>query len=357
MKKIKLIILNITIIFLISSCSQNSTEVTNINNTNENEKRIINTYGVVQAEHKESIEIDFPAFIEEIYVEEGQGVGKKSELFKINKSHFERQIDEKKKEKENIKRTLISIEEKINIKQEYIDTYGNSELEKMNHNLKNEKLILDELISDKESKKDLLDIGAIPKTDLDKLEKEINERKKIIQDIILDKKSLKLNLENELKNLKNQIMDLKNELFELEGRLTKTKIDIQIMKEKLEKNFLNEDKVVANFSNGLIYNLSINEGDFLSGEKPADTIEILDMDSMYIKADISEIFIKDIKEGMKVNIITLADRTKTYKGKVVDISDMAVNRNNDTVIPVKISIDDKDDFLLVGFNVDLEIMF
>ena len=63
----------------------------------------------------------------------------------------------------------------------------------------------------------------------------------------------------------------------------------------------------------------------------------------------------DVKEGARVKIIPLADKTKSYTGEVEVIQKRAVTSNGETNVYVKISIKDNDGFLIPGFNVDVEI--
>ena len=78
--------------------------------------------------------------------------------------------------------------------------------------------------------------------------------------------------------------------------------------------------------------------------------------TLIIEADVSEEFIKDVKIGDNAAIISLADPSKEYKGKSTTISNMAVKKNGETIVPVEISIDNNDGFLLPNFNVDVEIV-
>ena len=81
----------------------------------------------------------------------------------------------------------------------------------------------------------------------------------------------------------------------------------------------------------------------------------MDLDTLIIEANVSEEFIKDIKIGSKVDIILLADSSKEYKGTVSKISNMAIKENGETVVPIEISVDNKDNFLRPNFNVDVKI--
>lgn len=87
-------------------------------------------------------------------------------------------------------------------------------------------------------------------------------------------------------------------------------------------------------------------------------IEIFDVNfiiKVYNQSNVVEEFIRDVDLGSRVKIVAIADRTKEYTGKVMFISQIAFNNNGETVIPVKISIDNLDSFLLPNYNVDVFI--
>jgi multidrug resistance efflux pump len=76
---------------------------------------------------------------------------------------------------------------------------------------------------------------------------------------------------------------------------------------------------------------------------------------MIVEANIPEEFAKDAKVGSRVEIVPVADGSKTYAGTVSRISSLAVKSSGETVIPVEIVIVGTDGFLLPNFNVDVKI--
>ena len=80
-----------------------------------------------------------------------------------------------------------------------------------------------------------------------------------------------------------------------------------------------------------------------------------DLDSLVIEANVGEDFIKDVKIGADVLISPVADYSRTYRGTITRLSELAVVENGETVIPVEISFEQHDNFLLPHFNVDVKI--
>jgi multidrug resistance efflux pump len=103
----------------------------------------------------------------------------------------------------------------------------------------------------------------------------------------------------------------------------------------------------------MVFDIGYREGDIATPERKL--LSIANLDSIIVQANVVEEFIKDVKVGAEVTIIPQADKTKTYKGKVIYISSKAILDNGVTEVPTHISIDSKDGFLLPGFNVDVKI--
>jgi multidrug resistance efflux pump len=85
-------------------------------------------------------------------------------------------------------------------------------------------------------------------------------------------------------------------------------------------------------------------------------MSILDLDTLIVQANVAEDFIKDVKAGSKAIINPLANLDKEYEGTVSRISNMALNENGETVVPVEITITEVDDFLMPNFNTNIKII-
>ena len=74
-----------------------------------------------------------------------------------------------------------------------------------------------------------------------------------------------------------------------------------------------------------------------------------------VEAFVPEEFIRDVAYGASVDIVALADRSRSYRGIVQHVSGAAEQRGNETVFRIHVSIDDADDFLRPNMNVDMSI--
>ena len=129
---------------------------------------------------------------------------------------------------------------------------------------------------------------------------------------------------------------------------------LEILENKLNKAYIKENQIVSPYDNAVIYDIQYETGHITDASKKAFSIS--NLDSLIIEAEVVEEFIKDVHVGARVRIVPVADRMREYEGSVKYISQMAFSNNGETIVPVKISIDNNDSFLLPNYNVDVYIM-
>jgi multidrug resistance efflux pump len=157
------------------------------------------------------------------------------------------------------------------------------------------------------------------------------------------------------KNVKSISVELPvsvKKLYVNEGQRVKKNDVLVDFNDKYSKG--KEGKTLSNeIKNGVVCQLECNEGDKIAPD--AKIFSIVDLDNLYIEANVAEEFIKDVKVGSTVSIVPYADKTKTYKGKVTAISGCAALKNGETTVPVSISIDESNTILLPNYNVEVSI--
>lgn len=144
------------------------------------------------------------------------------------------------------------------------------------------------------------------------------------------------------------------EIKGLEILTARTTADRAQLQNQLEnKVYLDGSNLISPFAQGLVAEVNCFEGDSIN--PPRSLMKLMDLESIYIEAVLPEEFIGDIKTNAQVIIVPLADSSKEYHGRVVNIANMAQSRNGETVIPVEITIEDHDPFLKPKYNVDVMI--
>jgi multidrug resistance efflux pump len=150
-----------------------------------------------------------------------------------------------------------------------------------------------------------------------------------------------------------EIRQLEALLKEKDGAIAIMEFDIGRLKDRFAKSGLKENGVLSSIQTGIADEITISQGAMIAGSEKL--LCIIHADDIFIKVDAPEEFIKNIKISSKVIIVPQADATRQYKGSVTYISGKAITRNGETVVPIEISLENADPFLLPGFNVSTDI--
>jgi hypothetical protein len=128
---------------------------------------------------------------------------------------------------------------------------------------------------------------------------------------------------------------------------------VKTAKNQYEKTFFKNDNIVCDLDNAIISQVVYEKGEAITPGKYA--FELMDINNLYVEANVSEEFIKDVKDKAEVTIVPTYDTSKTLKGKVIGKSEVATTKNGETTVAVDISLEDKDDNLMPNYNVEVKI--
>lgn len=314
--------------FLLTSCgAKETTAPVQI----KAEKDYVEASGIIKARDTQNIMIDFLSSVEKVYVVAGQRVRKADILVALDLRDFKLQIANKEHELKGAQMELQNLQDKMSAQ--------NPDVNKLQNDLKYAQDLYNKSAAEYEAQEKLYNAGAISKRELEGHKKALDSKQKDIDDLNYSLDGIKYNGQNEIKVLKEKAGSLESSLKSLQ--------------EKLNKSFLKENNIISEMENGIVYDIGYQSGDIVNSSKKV--LSIMNLDSIFISANVAEEFIKDVKAGADVAIHPLADGTKTYTGKVQKIADMAIKENGQTFIPVEIYIENKDSFLLPNFNADVEI--
>lgn len=321
----KILIIGTLLLFAITGCSKEATS--QVNNTKTETKHSVEVYGTIRALDTKNTMIDFPATIEIVHVRDGQRVKKGDALVTLNINEFKAELNKKENELSVARLELVK----------YND---DAELQKLLNTLKYEEESYKKAEQELKNKGEVLyKAGAISKVQLEEYSNNVEDRRKNIEEIELSLNSLKNERVNNIKIQKEKISALD---YALKG-----------LREKFNSSHLINNVITTDIQNGLVYDLGYLPGDVVDPEKKV--FSVINLDSLFVQADVAEEFIKDVSLNAQVTIGLVADKSKNYQGRVVRISDKAMQKNGETIIPVDIAIDNKDDFLRPDFNVDVSI--
>lgn len=288
--------------------------------------RQIEAFGKVTAPEAVSLSLNIPARIERIMVKEGQVVSEGETLMILDFSDHQQRMEEIQGETAVIRAEMEASSRSLS-----------QETVRLGQDLEYAENRLEQILRELERYQTLHDAGAIPKETLEEMEVKVEEQQQQVQ-------TLALSLE--LKEDAYQLNVYRQRIQELEARK-------QRLQNQMDAPHLNGNELINPSEKAVVTEITRTSGDRMdTGEQ---IVKLLQLDSLEVEADVLEEFIRDVQVGSSVTFIPVADRSRTYHGKVSFIAGTALVRNNETVIPIRVSVDDADDFLKPEFNMDLFI--
>lgn len=384
-KKMSILVGTAILASLLAGCqsqnaSANSAEVAAEDAVVEETKgNTVEAWGEVSAETIKEVHIDFDATVTDILVKEGQQVKQGDKLMTLDYEDYKTGIIKKEKELALDKTTLegqiksssgsaqqiSNLRAKANNIQQRVNNGTDTEIVTIEAEITSDKSDLAMVEKDIQVQTELVAAGSSTQKTVDDLEKKATDLKNKIG-------AAEQKISNLKKDRQTQIADINSEIATIQDNLSTTEksnqtaldssaikqeisnLEVQQMKNKYAKAFIKGNDVVLDIPKGVIKTINVVEGSQV-GEGNTCLLEILDEESIVVKANVSEEFIKDIKVGAEVDIIPYADREAIVKGKVKEVQNMAIDQNGETVIPVIIEATEESPYLKYGYSVDVEV--
>lgn len=322
----KILIIGTLLLFVIMGCSKEAA-TSEVNNSEAETKHSVEVYGTIRALDTKNTMLDFPATIEIVHVRDGQRVKKGDPLVTLNINEFKAELNKKENE--------LSV-----ARLELVKNNDDAELQKVLNTLKYEEAACKKAEEELNNKGEALyKAGAISKVQLEEYSNTVEDRRKNVEEIKLSLNSLKNERVNNIKIQQEKISALD--------------YACNVLRDKLNKGYLINNVITTDIQNGLVYDLGYLPGDVVDPEKKV--FSVLNLESLFVQADVAEEFIKDVRLNALARIVLVADKSKNYQGRVVRMSDKAIQKNGETIITVDIAVDNNDDFLRPDFNVDVSI--
>ena len=325
MRKILFVLLAIALLASTAACGE-AAQAAPITVADEARKQTVEAFGTVVAVSEKNITLEFEAPVMQVYVKEGERVSLGQRLATLDMTEIINSKDTK----------MLSLEA---VKNDVNRITKNTDLKKLMNDRQSAAAIYDKSSKELVTKQQLYASGGISLNDLENFRKQVDNDKKNLEDI-----SFAIENANNSKGSANDQKTLESSMLESE---------LKALENKLHKPYISNSDVVSDVKNGIVYDIGYVQGDIASPQKKL--MSILDLDSLQIIANIPEEFYKDVKIGSAASISPVADKSRKYGGRVTYISGKATNSNGETQIPVRLSIDQPDGFLLPGFNIDVSI--
>ncbi len=306
----------------------------------------VDAFGVIKPAGIQVISVGFPAKLSRIDVTEGQRVGQGDTLAALETDEFKNGLDACEAEISRLERDLKIFREKRKENAGMLAQGKLPDMERLANSLEESSSSLLGARKSLEYKESLLSSGSIPQSELEEAKALVSLRKSTARDTELQLESLKAAKNAELK-------DLDAEITAIEDKIAAQNSELAAMRKKLSSDFLRGDEIVCGKGRWVVSKVYCSEGMSVS---PAEKImELIDISSLVVEANVDEQFISAVKTGARVTIVPEADRSLLYVGRVSFIASLAVTSNGETTIPVRIGIDDADSFLMPGLNVAVKI--
>lgn len=346
MKRIYATVIFVILVFTYASCDSPAKKTAQPFIPPDETVLPVEAFGTVKTADIREIVLPFPAIIEKLHVVEFQKVIAGDVLFTIDLAEYKNQITEKELEIKNLYDEIEKAQQIYKEEQTYLYSNSHPDIKKLFYSLINAKEELERMQQKLSVKESLFNANSISHQELTEFQVQVDGKIKDVKDIELSIDILKYQKQKELEKLQEALDQDKN-------RHALLTVELKDMKSKLQVSFIKESSIISGIENGIVSEIGYMPGAYVSPQ--CKILRIMNLDSLVIEANVDEQFISKVKKDAKVHILPEADRSHTYIGKVTFISAMANNVNGETTIPVLISIDNPDDFLLPNFNVEVII--
>lgn len=339
---------------------------------------IIEVEGKVIAKNKRDIYIDFPAVVQELYVQKGVLVEKGMPIMALDVSTYEVAIDIKSREVQLYQVELDSMRQTLepqvvtlgqlqktkSLKQRQLEEQTDTDLLNIQSNLALALAAEETAVKDYQVRAELFEIGSISQKELEGFKQQAQQKATERENLERDIEKLKLGKQLEVDSLQAQIGALQAQMTNtdkqtkaatetLEKRIEIAQIELAEMKKKLENPYLVDYTVVAG-GDWIISDLACEKGSKLETIQ-GPTLKVLDKNSLVIEVDIPEEYIREVAIGKQVKVIPYLDEEIEVMGTISSLSEIVVESYGESVIKVEVILDEAVDWLKPGIGVDVEI--
>lgn len=336
-------------------------------------------WGEVTYDRIYDISIDFPAIVTEVKVKEGDYVSRGQTLLTLDMSEYLAAVDKLREQLAAGQAGLQSIlqdtaalgadiaqtQKDISTKTEELSSGTNADLKILQTSLDLAQKEAEDAKRDVKNNRDLYDKGAISQNALDQAIDLLAQREKALADVENNIKKTKSALKTELDQLNIALKSKRAQLDQIRNAnsantakqnssIAVSQIDLDMLQNKSVKDYLNSDRIVSCVQNGIVQNIGAVNGTRLGVQNtPTRVLQLIDADSITVSAEIDEEFIKNVAPGDIVAIVPVSDSSLSIPGTVVQIANVAVEKDGKRIIKVRVKPEDPGKALKPGYSVDV----
>ncbi|SHJ07006.1 Multidrug resistance efflux pump [Dethiosulfatibacter aminovorans DSM 17477] len=331
---------------------------------------IIEAAGKIIAKDSEDIVLDFPAMVNTIEVDNGDVVtaGDTLMTFDLTDSDIliqsrETSLAQLNQQLASLRSTLAAAQTNLTQQQSNLEMEANSRetIQILEDDVKHN----EELVARAQDNYDktllLYNAGATAKIELDNAQQKLDDANYALSSMQLTLESSTIGREQSIESLKVAISQQQASIDSTQASIESQNLQIQQAETELENLRANRDSgnmegyaLVCDMEEALVQNISRVKGDYIPAN--STVVNLVDLDSLVIVAEVTEDYIKDVGIGDVVEIYTLRDHGKTYTGHVSKISAVGTEKNNEVIIETEIIIDNPDEGMRPNYSVDVRIV-
>lgn len=339
----------------------------------------IEAWGEVLYSRIESIIIDFPVTVTNVQVKEGERVTLGQPLVTINLSEYNGNVEKLKQQLSANQSALDSATQDISAlqadiaqmqneiarKDEEYKSSTNADLKLLQNSLTLARKELEDAKKDFQDCQQLYDEGVVSEMTLNQYASMLDQRQKAVDDVEANIQKTKTALKDELNLLNVSLKSKQVQLSQLQqgnstnvamqqSSVSSAQVDLDIMRGKIEKDYIQDSHIVSNVENGIVKNIAVNCGSQIGSQgMPTEVLQIIDADSITVSAEVYEEFIESVQVGEVVKIVPTSSPNTSLEGTVTHIPDLAVEKDGRRIVRVIVKPDDPNNILKPGFTADI----
>lgn len=351
-----------------------------LSSTAEPDRRL-NFWGEVKYDRIYDISIDFPSIVTDIKVKEGDHVSLGQVLATLDMSEYlgitdklqqqlaagQAGLQDIVQDTVALKADIAQTQEDVRTKTEELNNGTNADLKILQTSLELAKKEAENAKRDMKDNQALYDMGAVPQSTLDQYKDILAQREKALTDVENNIKKTKSALKTELDQLNISLKSKGAQLNQINNSnsantakqnssVAVSRIDLDMMKNKSVKDYLNLNQIISCVKNGIVQNIGVINGTRLGVQNtPTMVLQLIDADSIAVSAEVDEEFIKNVTLGETVEIVPVSDSSLSIPGTVTQISNVAVEKDGKRIIKVQVKPQDPKETLKPGYSVDVFI--
>ncbi len=325
------------------------------------------------------ISIDFPAIVTSLDVKEGDRVRLGQSLVTLDISDYEASLEKLRQQlitneaglktatqdMVSLEADIAQLKKDIQRKTEELGSGTNINLKMLQDSLVLALKDAEKARQDAQSYEQLYLAGAISRDALEKYKLLADQKEKAASDIANNIEKLKRDLQTEIDQLGVSLKYKQAQLTQIvnansantakqNSGVAVSRIDLDSMKSKSAKSYIKDNRIVCCVEEGIVKNLRPVIGTRLGLQNaPTSVLQLIDLSSVVISAEVEEAFIKSVSLGETVKIVPEFDKSITIQGTVSQISNIAVEDDGKRIVRVEVKPNDPTGLLKPGYTADV----